>query len=159
MISELFLQLICVSLVCGAAICFIPEGGCKHICQVICTAALINSILTPFLDFDFSTYSIESAKLKEREFAFIQDATTATDNLNRAVIQGQYHEYILDKARELGLDELQAEINMQWSEEGLWLPYSAEIKGNWETAQMNKLKRLISDELGIPEERQQWKRG
>ena len=157
--SELFMQLCSVSVVSGAILSLMPEGGSKKVFRILCTAALISCIVQPFLGFDFQAYAAESAKLHEMESAFIQNAAQAKDNLSRKVIHQQYREYILDKACELGLDELEAEIHTQWSEEGLWVPFSIQISGNWDEAQKLTLKKIISDELGIPDERQQWTRG
>lgn len=143
-------------MVCGAILTLLPEGGCKHIVRVLCSAALICAILEPVMGFDFESYAVESVKLRQMENVFKEDAGEISLRLNRTVIERQYCEYILDKAHELGLDSIEVTLDTQWHADGLWLPYYADITGRWDDSHKKRLEMLIRDDLGIPEERQHW---
>lgn len=154
--SSIILQLSALSVLCGAILTLSPEGGYKHIIRILCSAVLINSILTPVIGFDFESFALESAKLHQVEASFAEDVSESKSRLNRLVIHQQYREYILDKALSLGMNDIEVEVFTQWHDDGLWVPYSLDILGRWDYSQKQQLQTLIRDELGIPEERQHW---
>ena len=127
MIQESIRQLCAVSIFCGAAINITPEGGVRRIMQLLCTAALTMAILSPIKEIDFDIYALETARLREAESAINESAERIDGRLNRAVIEEQCEEYILDKAEELGANVSGVKVQAQWNLDGLWVPYSAEI--------------------------------
>lgn len=84
-----------------------------------------------------------------------QDFTTTQNMLYGSLISESARTYILDKANELGL---KAEVNVTVKESvGSYpTPYSAEIRASPSASQKASLSSVITDELGIPEERQLW---
>ena len=85
------------------------------------------AILSPIKEIDFDIYALETARLREAESAINESAERIDGRLNRAVIEEQCEEYILDKAEELGANVSGVNVQAQWSLEGIWVPYSAEI--------------------------------
>lgn len=156
MIQESIRQLCAVSIFCGAAINITPEGGVRRIMQLLCTAALTMAILSPIKEIDFDIYALETARLREAETAINESAERIDDRLNRAVIEEQCEEYILDKAEELGANVSGVNVQAQWSLEGIWVPYSAEINALDIGGAKAALEGMIQNELGIPAERQMW---
>ena len=156
MIQESIRQLCAVSIFCGAAINITPEGGVRRIMQLLCTAALTMAILSPIKEIDFDIYALETARLREAEAAINESAERIDDRLNRAVIEEQCEEYILDKAKELGADVSAVKVQAQWNLDGLWVPYSAEINAPDTGSAKAALEGVIQNELGIPAERQMW---
>lgn len=156
MIQESIRQLCAVSIFCGAAINITPEGGVRRIMQLLCTAALTMAILSPIKEIDFDIYALETARLREAEAAINESAERIDDRLNRAVIEEQCEEYILDKAEELGANVSGVKVQAQWSLEGIWVPYSTEIDAPDISGAKAALEGMIQNELGIPAERQMW---
>ena len=156
MIQESIRQLCAVSIFCGAAINITPEGGVRRIMQLLCTAALTMAILSPIKEIDFDIYALETARLHEAESAINESAERIDGRLNRAVIEEQCEEYILDKAEELGANVSGVNVQAQWSLEGIWVPYSAEIDAPDIGSVKAALESVIENELGIPAERQMW---
>lgn len=156
MIQESIRQLCAVSIFCGAAINITPEGGVRRIMQLLCTAALTMAILSPIKEIDFDIYALETARLREAESAINESAERIDGRLNRAVIEEQCEEYILDKAEELGANVSGVNVQAQWSLEGIWVPYSAEINAPDIGSVKGALESVIENELGIPAERQMW---
>jgi len=153
MIQESIRQLCALSIFCGAAINITPEGGVRRIMQLLCTAALTMAILSPIKEIDFDIYALETARLREAEAAINESAERIDDRLNRAVIEEQCEEYILDKAEELGANVSGVNVQAQWSLEGIWVPeIDAPDIGSAKAA----LESVIENELGIPAERQMW---
>ena len=156
MIQESIRQLCAVSLLCGAALSLTPDGGVKKVTQMLCTAVLTLAVLSPLRELDFDVYALETAKLREAEAGITANAEKIEDRLNRIVIERQCEEYIMDKAGELGLDGIDVKVQAQWSLEGLWVPYSAQIIAGADEKAASELAGIIRDDLGIPTERQQW---
>jgi len=149
-------QLCALSLICGAAMSMTPEGGVKRVAELVCMASLVLAVLSPVRELDFETYAMETARLHEMEAALTQEAHQAEQRLNRLVIEQEYETYILDKAEELGIENVQAEIQVQWSLEGFWTPYAVIFKSSCTQEEKERLSRSIEQSLGIPYERQQW---
>ena len=156
MISQSIRQLCALSLLCGAALSILPEGGVKRVAEVVCTASLIVALVNPLKALDMESYALESAKRQERETALISGAEATQQRLNRLVIEQEYEAYIMDKALELGLEGLAVDVEVQWSLEGLWMPYGASISGVCSQTGKEQLSALMAADLGIPYERQRW---
>lgn len=156
MIHQSIRQLCILSLLCGAALSVLPEGGVKRVAEVTCTASLILALVSPLKALDMQTYALESAKRHELEAAMTNDAQAAQQRLNRLVIEQEYEAYIMDKAKELGLEGLAVDVEVQWSLEGLWMPYGATLSGVCSQTVKERLSALMAADLGIPYERQRW---
>ncbi len=107
MMSGAIREICALSILCGAAMSIMPEGGAKRVAGILTAAILLTAILTPLRSIDLESYAL----LAER--------------LNRAVIEREYETYIMDKANEMGIDIKEADVEVQWSTEKVWLPYSA----------------------------------
>ena len=149
-------ELCAVSLLCGAALSILPEGGVKRVAEILCTASLILAVISPLKELDMDGYALESARLHELESALAQQGQEAGDRLNRLVIEQEYKAYILDKAKELDIDLSSAEVEVQWSMEGFWMPWGAELSSGCSEEDRQRLSRLLESDLGIPYERQRW---
>ena len=70
------------------------------------------------------------------------------------IIKQQCETYILDKATAMGLT---LEIEIQLHEDGQFpYPTGVVIRGSWTVAEQAALSAVITQDLGIPEERQEW---
>lgn len=156
MIYQSVRQLCALSLLCGAALSFLPEGGVKRVAEVVCTASLILAVVNPLKSLDMSSYALESARRHELEASLTAGAEEAERRLNRLVIEQEYEAYIMDKALELGLEGLTVDVEVQWSLDGLWMPYGARLSGVWNQTGKERLSALMTADLGIPYERQRW---
>ena len=154
--SETILQLCVISVFCGVIMSLMPDGGCKTVGKMLCTCILIASVIKPLTDFDFETYALESAKLKEVEAAFADGVMESSERLQYMVIHEEYQEYILSKALLLGIDNPDVELELSWNNDGLWVPCSCKLSGEYTNEQKRKLSNILSADLGIPEERQFW---
>ncbi len=145
-----------VSLLCGAALSILPEGGVKRVAEILCTASLILAVLSPLKELDMDSYALESARLHELESELARQGQEAGDRLNRLVIEQEYEAYIMDKAGELGIEDLAVDVEVQWSLEGFWMPWGAELNSGCDQESRERLSRLLASDLGIPYERQRW---
>ncbi len=71
------------------------------------------------------------------------------------IIQEQTEAYILDKAAELGL-EIEVEVTTLEASDGWPYPVKTRISGQLSESDIQRLSRIISDELAIEPDRQEW---
>lgn len=149
---QLVKQLCSISLLCGAVFALTPEGNIKKIMQIVFTLALVSMVIVPLSDFSLEQYSLEITSYKEREKEFLNKSKELEKNLNRQVIEQKCEEYIMDKAKELGLRIDEIKVNTHWDSGGFWMPDNVEINHGYSMA----LSEYIETELGVPTELQQW---
>ncbi len=83
-----------------------------------------------------------------------QDFSLATNELLAGLISQEAEAYILDKAEEWGVS-IQAEVETCVTE-AYPVPWRAVIRGSLTARQRSRLSQYMTQELGIPEERQEW---
>ncbi len=149
-------ELCAVSLLCGAALSILPEGGVKRVAEILCTASLILAVISPLKELDMDAYALENARLHELETSLAQQGQEAGERLKRLVIEQEYEAYILDKAKELNIELGGAEVEVQWSLEGFWMPWGAELSSGCSPEERQRLSDILESDLGIPYERQRW---
>jgi hypothetical protein len=83
-----------------------------------------------------------------------QNFEMETNQLLSDLISQQAEAYILDKAQELGM-QLTVQVTTQVSDT-YPVPWQVRLTGQWDQAGREALTQMISQELGVPEERQEW---
>lgn len=83
-----------------------------------------------------------------------QDFSTGANDLLSGLISQEAETYILDKAEECGAS-VQVEVETRVTEV-YPIPWRAVIRGSLTARQRNMLSQYMTQELGIPEERQEW---
>lgn len=131
-----------------------PEGSVKKLLNMLCSVVLMSAFIFGVKDLDFQVYSMELAKYQQREAEFLEKNEAAYNRLNRTVIEQHYAAYILDKAQQLNMGDAEVKVSVQWSTEGFWVPYSFETNREY----CSELAEYIEAELGIPAQRQQWRK-
>ena len=157
MMSGAIREICALSILCGAAMSIMPEGGVKRVAGILTAAILLTAILTPLRSIDLESYALLAARYRQQEAELTAQGEKINERLNRAVIEREYETYIMDKANEMGIDIKEADVEVQWSTERMWLPYSACIAAHAAPAQRAALEDAIAAELGIPGERVTWK--
>ena len=149
-------QLCLLSVFCGAAMSLCPKGSIKQVLAIGCAAVLTLSLMNAWRESDLSAYTLELARYAERKEEFLTDSKERTERLNRLVIEEQYGAYIMAKAREYGLEIQSVQVQVQWSMEGFWMPWSVRVSCTGDELSRQKLRDSLVTDLGIPVERQAW---
>ena len=139
---------------CGLALELAPKGGAKRVLSLLCTAVLMLALLSNLKQLDFSLYAREQTRLRERQIS--QQADELHERLDRLVIQQELETYILDKAGQAGIGLTGAEFQLSWNREGFWVPAAVTLHGKAAEPEKESISRILSEELGIPEEAQTW---
>lgn len=147
---------ICVlSIFCGAALSLCPECGAKKVLKLLESLVLLAVILNGVGKLDLAPYSAELARLHEKEAEIKSSSEELRNRLDRFVIEDEYRSYVEERAEALGLSPVEIRIRARWSMEGLWVPDSSWIRMKSDPGR-NTLSDILSSELGIPVERQEW---
>lgn len=131
-----------------------PEGGAGRATRLGSGLLVILTALGPLGNMDPAG---AAAHLAERGFVggyTDQSVQQISNELLEELILDSVEAYILDKAQELGA-EVTAEVEMV-VQNGCPIPWRVRIQGQVPEQTRERLKQLIQDELGIPEERQIW---
>ena len=154
--AEMIRELCGLSILCGVAMTLAPEGSAKRMLSFVCSVALLTCVVSGLRQMDWEEYALERSLYREREQRFLQHSEAVRQELDRRVIESECRTYIWDKAREQGLALEDVHVTVQWSPEGVWVPYSAVIAGKVDEIDRRRLCERIETELGIPAERQEW---
>ena len=151
-------ELCVLSVFFGAALSVAPEGSVKSIMGILCSVILMSVLINPFTKINIEIYKEELAKFNQLERQFELQGEQVRQSFDRLVIEQNYEAYIMDKANDLNiiLDEVDVEVIA--GGEGVWLPHSARICMATDTPETAILSKMLKEELGIDEERQQWSR-
>lgn len=145
------MTVVAAALLISAAESLISEGTLRKIASLTGGLILLLTLLQPVLkadlrgiNLDYSQYSQEiGQRQKELE---LSDSKELSE-----LIAEKTEAYILDKAKELGID-CTAKVSTQTGEDGVPCPYGAVLQGEKSEA----LADYMEQELGIPKERQVW---
>ena len=146
-----------LTVLCGLAQCFVPEGSEKRTMNLVCAVVLAAGFLRLFRPFDWENYALERTELQIREEEYLKRNEEKLRSLDRRVIEAEYGAYILDIAAQRGLHLREARVQAQWSMEGLWLPYALTVVGEATEEEKAMLEAKIEADLGIPGQRQIWR--
>lgn len=129
-----------------------PSGSTKKILGLLCGSVMAVALISPFLQLDFSAYSLNMAKYRAQAETVSLSAKENADSYSRTLIEEQCRAYILDKALSLGVDIADASVKLKWNEGGFWYPVECSVEANYDV----ELAGFIECELGIGEENQKW---
>lgn len=145
---EWIMRLVGTAMIAAAAVRLTPDGPYRKVTCLACALALISALLSlreaiPFIAPSLPESTVPAISMEE--------ARSET----RFIIEKRLDEYILERARALGL-ELSASVTARWSDEGYWYPYSVRLEGEVKSADRVRIGEYIAGELMIPKERQEW---
>ena len=151
-LREWLLSVVTVALLVSVAQSLIPEGSIRKIASFTAGLLLLAALLQPLLrselgrlQLDFGKYADDIGK-RQAELEQTQEEELAS------IIAEQTQAYILDKASELGLEDIHVRVQVQTQEDGVPCPWAAELEGPWS----EELSLYLEQDLGIPKERQVW---
>jgi stage III sporulation protein AF len=145
--------LIALSVVCAAAEGLMPPGSVKRVGKLVCGLALLWMLLRPLSVWKGVSLSGAMEDWASRLEEQTEQLEHQTGLSRRSVIEQHFAAYIADKGRLLGVP-CRVEVVCAPGEEGLWLPESVRLWGDFEAVAQSRMTQLLSEELGIPVEEQ-----
>lgn len=150
-VRQYILSVICCALICAIIPLFAGESE-KQILRLICGVFLTVTTLSQFLKVNMEEILASVIPQQEYESATSEGVFMAKDCLSQ-IIKMETEAYILDKARAEGLD---ISVSILMGEEDPPLPGGVTLRGNISAEKKAWLSQMLSEEIGIPEEAQNW---
>lgn len=117
---------------------------------------MILVVLRPLIGLDFSGLPRLLPDLPEWRSQAMEQAEEKNDELMRELIASQTEALIRERAEALGLD-LELYVEVKKTADGVFIPWSAELKGPAGETERQELEQFLVRSLDIPPQRQRWK--
>ena len=151
------LSVLTVSLFCAVAQAVMPKGTVSRVGKLVCGLSLLCAVLWPAAKLD---PGLGENWLRNWRQEVKDDQLHLEEQVSshaQKVIEDRCAAYIVDKAAENGA-VCTARVHCRAVEGGLYVPDSAEVSGALSEAEAGRLRKLVTHELGIPPERQIYRR-
>lgn len=147
LLREWLLGITCAAMLLALAEQLIPEGAGKRVLRLAGGLLLILMAVNPIAKLD--TRELERiVKEFDVQIQTADEELEATnDFLYESIIEEKTAAYILDKAKELGMN-CRVSVSVAWDGE-IPKPHAVRIYGTWNKAQREELSRIMEAELGI----------
>lgn len=150
-IRQYVLSVTAAAILCGTAVSLSPEGTARELIRFVAGAVLTVCLLRPLAGAKW-TLSLPRADSSAGE-ALAADGEKQASQAMADIIKEQLRAYILDKAAALGA-EVEAEFTLEDGD--IPVPEAVTIRGTAAPYARQRLEEILSSQLGIPKERQQW---
>lgn len=131
-----------------------PKGGAGRAARLAAGLLVLITAFGPVAELDTLAAAEHLARSAYADPLTTEELSRAGNTLLSSLISQQAEAYILDKARQSGLElEVQVETRDQ---EGYPVPWRATLAGSTDAVRRTDLAAVIAQDLGIPEERQEW---
>ena len=150
-LREYLLRLLWAALVCGVVNRTAKGSVCAPVIRLLCGVFLTVVLVQPLcgLSFEEPLRWTEDWNALGAEIA--EQGSREAQTQKEAVIKTRLEAYIVEKADQAGAS-VSADITLD--DDGL--PRAVTVTGALSPAVKGRLKRMLTQELGIPEVRQQW---
>ena len=153
-IRQYLLQLLAAGLIAGGVRRLLPEKGTAATMGRLLTGLFLAfTVISPLKSLTLSPWEAGLEALQQQADAAVQTGTETARQALRAGIKQRTEAYILDKAAAYGC---QITVEVSLSEEPIPVPVSVRIQGNVAPYARGQLENMLTGELGIAKEAQQW---
>jgi len=151
------MAVIAVSILCAAADSLMPEGGVKRVGKLACSLCVLCVTLSPLAAARGENMTGWLEGLVSEGEALRTELEEQTGRTQKMVIEERCAAYISDKAEELGLT-CRVEVDCVPTPEGLWLPESVRLWGEFDDVAQSRMTELLERQLGVAVEKQTYYR-
>jgi len=154
MIKSYVLSIIVAAIICAAAgILLPPKTAVGQIVKLLSGTLLIVTVVSPLTNISFRNITDYLNGLSSAADVFVEDGRAAAQAEIGAIIKTETEAYILDKARQMGL---QIVVEVALDENNHSIPCGVTISGTLSPYSKENLSNYIADTLGIAKEKQIW---
>lgn len=153
-IKKYLLSIVATGLLLSVVMSVVPKGSVRRIAVMVGGLLMVLAILSPLVEIDHDHISQAISKYLIETETIQSGIEIESRALLSQVITEKCETYILDKACSMGI-QVQVEIFL---DDTAKYPYPdfVVIRGSWTPSEKSFLCKSISEELGIPEEQQEW---
>lgn len=150
-LREYLLRLLWAALVCGIVNRTEKGSGCAPVIRLLCGVFLTVVLVQPLCGLSFEEPLRWTEDLNALGAEIVEQGSREAQAEKEAIIKARLEAYIVEKADQAGAS-VSADITLD--DDGL--PRAVTVTGALSPAAKGRLKRMLTQELGIPEVRQQW---
>lgn len=144
-------RILCAVVFCAIMLSLFPDGKTKSLLKFSSGVFLIIALFQPGLKISLQDYSDMGVNyLKQGRVVAMEGASDAQKHRHR-FIKENVEAYILDKAEKLGSD---LSVQIVLDEDGY--PARVILNGNVSKDDKEELEQMLTEDLGIAKEEQQW---
>ncbi len=145
------LGILCAAAICGILNRMAKGSGCAQVIRLLCGVFLTIVLVQPLKTFSFDTPLQWVGSLEDMASGIADQGSREAEAQKEAIIKARLEAYIVEKARQANAS-VTADITL--GQEGL--PKAVTVTGALSPAARGRLRQILTQELGIPEVRQQW---
>lgn len=143
------------AMIAAMADSLIPEGSIRKIGKLTGGLLLLLVVLRPLGELKSIDMSEILLDYRIQSEAYAAGLESENARLIKSIIEEETAAYIQDKATGMGI-ECRAQVTCSTDADGISAPESAAISGALTQEQIQRLSRLIEEELAIPAENQKY---
>lgn len=156
-LKDWLMAVIAVSILCAAVDSLMPEGAVKRVGKLACSLCVLCVTLSPLAAVRGENLTDWLAELAAEGETIRAELEEQTGRTQKTVIEEHCAAYISDKAEELGLN-CRVEVDCVPDPEGLWLPESVRLWGEFDDVAQSRMTELLERQLGVAVEKQTYYR-
>ena len=150
-LGQYVVSITAAALICGILLSVCREGTARSVIRLVCGIFLTITALSPMTDLSVPDFSVfASDHLAEGHAAASRGENQAKEETQERIRQ-HLEAYILDKA---SLVDAEITADILLSESGY--PETVRLAGAVSDTAKQQLQEIITNDLGIPKENQQW---
>lgn len=150
-LKDYVIALTAAALICGILLSLVPDGSLRKLLQLVCGVFLTVTALTPLTRLTWPDISgfLAPYNSQGESIAAMGQSMGQKERLGR--IRDALEAYILDKAAALNCP-----VTLELSLDDTGVPLCVRLEGEYTLFQKQQLMTIITNDLGIPGEDQQW---
>jgi len=153
-IGKYIISIVCAAAVCASITSLVSKNkATSGIIRMISGIFLTIVVIAPVLKIKFDDIELYISAVNAEADAVASEGADAANTQAASIIKEELESYILEKAAAM---DLTITVQITMTDDFPPLPYSAKLSGSVSPYNKQILSDYISDELGIPEERQIW---
>ena len=129
------------------------KGTYAAIVRMLCGLFMAITMISPLLHIRLSDFSVYYGSIMADADTAASNGSFMANEAMAAIIKRETETYILDKASSMGLS---LEVEVSLSDSDTQQPQKVWLRGAASPYAKQKLKEMIANDLGIPEENQTW---
>lgn len=144
-------RILCAAVFCAITVSLFPDGKIKSLLRLFSGIFLIIVLLQPGIKISLQDYREMGDKYFRQGREAAMEGDSDARKFRYRFIKENVEAYILDKAENLGYD---LSVRVMLDEDGY--PKRVFLAGNVSENDKEKLEQMLTEDLGISKEEQQW---
>ena len=151
--SGWLIGVVAAAMLAAVARSLMPAGAVQQVGSLVCAVMLLWAVLKPLAPLVQSL--LGGFRFAGQTQGMETEWDLQNEQLLKSFIEQECGTYIVDKAEELGI-VCQADVTCRLGEDGVWLPDYVCVSGELTTQQRHTLEQVISGDLGVVSEQQDY---